>query len=80
LPGTCQLEGAASATALWSLSGDGYELPSVGLFCLRILRVRENLMGQFVAVAVEDPDVTVRLIRIGCDHHDLPIKVVQVMN
>jgi len=37
-------------------------------------------MGKFVAVAVEDADVTVRLIRIGCDHHYLPIKVVQVVN
>jgi hypothetical protein len=37
-------------------------------------------MGEFVVVAVEDTDVTVRLIRTGCDHYDLPIKVVQVVN
>jgi len=49
-------------------------------FCLRVLRIRKNLMWNSVAVAVERSDIIVRLKRIGYDHHDPPVKVVQVLN
>jgi len=49
-------------------------------FCLRVLRIRKNLMWNSVAVAVERSDIIVRLKRIGYDHHDPPVKVVKVLN
>ena len=33
-----------------------------------------------VAVAVEDPDVTVGLEWVGCDYHDSSVEMVQVVD
>ena len=37
-------------------------------------------MWEFVAVVVESADVVVGFVWVGCDDHDLSVKVVEVVN